>query len=157
MTKTKATTPLISKYMTDHQHLFAVDTEVLAKKMSNAQIQYEYVESKVNNHYKALFLVLEDAIKLSSQGYELITKSCNMLRDGTFTVAYNKPTELQAKELKEKLAVVNSRYLESLEVIKQGVLNDLTANIRAEKEAEILEKAQQDKQAMEAEIKAFLA
>jgi len=105
---------------------------------------------------KALHLALANSNELTSQGYTLVN-SDTFIINGCLSVSYIKPSVLQDLEVKELKDKWLSSYMEELESVKNSLVNDLTLEIKREKEAELEANLASEKQALQNEIRALFS
>ena len=148
--QTKTKTPLLNKYLKENKHLFTPDKAVLDKKLADIQNRYK---SQLRLMYPSLHHSLVDVIEKDKSGYKLISSK---LGNSKYIVVYEKPESIQSQEIQDLKNKAKEGYLAELELVKTGLITELTATIEAEKEAELEAKKEADKLALHTEISALL-
>jgi len=147
----------LQKYVKEHLHLYEFNQEILDKRLSD--VDKIYLSSPQLNqvviYSKNLHLALIDCIQKSQEGYTFIEYG-SKASPGIVEVKYNKPKELQKAEIEEMKIKVTNDYHAELEAIKNGLIDDLTSGLLIQYEAKMQDRVEEEKIALQAEIKAML-
>lgn len=96
-----------------------------------------------------------DCIQKSKEGYTFVGYGSNAL-PGIVEIKYHKPKELQKSEIEKMKIKVTNDYHAELEAIKNELIEDLTSGLLIQYKAKMQDQVEEEKIALQAEIKSML-